>query len=171
MPFQVMALPAEPFEHLFGQGDDTLRAHGARRITVDHHPGFPCRISLEDAAIGETVLLLNYEHQPVMSPYRSSHAIFVREGAVQARLRPDDVPDQLRRRLLSIRAFDAEGMIIDADVVDGRDFERIANHMLTNWSTSYLHVHNARQGCYAARVDRSPRHDHRGNPGATIAVC
>ncbi len=154
MPFQISALPAEPFRHLFGADENELDAHGAQRLIADSHPGFPCRISLEDVHIGETVLLLNYEHQAATSPFRSRHAIFVREHAEEARLDPGDVPDQLRRRLLSIRAFDDHDMMIDADVVDGPDFEGPVEAMLANPKTHYLHVHNAKQGCYAARVDR-----------------
>lgn len=154
MSFQISALPAELFQHLFGLDDDMLRAKGVKRMIVDECPGFPCRLSLKDVPIGESVLLLNYEHQPAASPYRSGHAIFVGEGAVQAKLLPGEVPDQLQRRLLAIRAFDAEGMMIDADILDGADLERSAEKMLAIPSVSYLHVHNAKRGCYAARVDR-----------------
>ena len=154
MSFQINALPSAPFEHLFGRDDDTLRGHGAQRLIADQYPSFPCRISLEDVAIGEPVLLLNFVHQPAASPYRSSHAIFVREGARQAVLAPNEVPDQLRRRLLSVRAFDRDGMIIDGDVVEGKGLERVVESMLANASASYLHIHFAKRGCYAARVDR-----------------
>ncbi len=154
MPFQISALPAERFRHLFGADEQKLAAHGAARMIVDSHPGFPCRISLEDVSMGETVLLLNYEHQAAKSPYRSRHAIFVREHAEEAKLKPGNVPDQLRRRLLSIRAFDADDMMIDADVIDGADFEGPVETMLANPKVLYLHVHNAKRGCYAARVDR-----------------
>ena len=155
MPFQISALPAERFHHLFGADEKKLAVHGATRMTVDSYPGFPCRISLEDVRAGETVLLLNFEHQATKSPYRSRHAIFVREHAEEARLDPGDVPDQLKRRLLSIRAFDADDMMIDADVIDGSDFETCVEAMLANPKALYLHVHNAKRGCYAARVDRA----------------
>lgn len=154
MPFQISALPAELFEHLVDQPDDVLRAHGAKRMIVDECPGFPCRISLEDAKIGESVLLLNYEHQPTESPYRSSHAVFVREKAVQVKLRPNAVPDQLRRRLLSVRAFDSEGMMVDADVAEGVELEHMVERLFANQRVDYLHVHHAKPGCYGARVDR-----------------
>jgi len=154
MPFQISALPTELFEHLFHQPDDVLRAHSARRMVVDECPGFPCRISLEDAAVGENVLLLNYEHQPTESPYRSRHAVFVREQAVQAKLQPNEVPDQLKSRLLSVRAFDVEGMMIDADVAEGVDLASVIERMFANQLVDYLHVHHAKPGCYGARVDR-----------------
>ena len=155
MPFQITALPAKQFRHLFGADKKALETLGATRMTVDSYPGFPCRISLEDVPVGEAVLLLNYEHQAAMSPYRSRHAIFVREHAEEASLDPGDVPEQLRRRLLSIRAFDADDMMIEADVAEGSDFERPVEAMLAIPKTSYLHVHYAKRGCYAARVDRA----------------
>ena len=123
-------------------------------MTVDQHPGFPCRVSLEDVDIGERVLLMNYEHQPAASPYRSSHAIIVREGAVQARPGPGAVPAHFRERLLAFRAFDGDGMMTDAEVADGTDFEAAVENMFSDQAVRYLHVHNARHGCYHARVDR-----------------
>ncbi|MGH1477139.1 MAG: DUF1203 domain-containing protein [Geminicoccales bacterium] len=154
MSFQISALPIEPFQDLFGLDDDRLEAKGVRRMIVDECPGFPCRLSLKDMEVGDSVLLLNYEHQPTSSPYRSSHAIFIGEGSVQATLSPGEVPLQLQRRLLSMRGFDADGMMIDADVLDGADLAQSAERMLADPSISYLHVHNAKRGCYAARIDR-----------------
>ena len=157
MGFQISALPIEQFEHLLGADDDVLTAHRAKRLVASECPGFPCRISLQEAAIGETVLLLHYEHQPANSPYRSSHAIFVRENAVQANLQPDEVPDQLKRRLLSVRGFDDDGMMVDADVAEGTDLEPMVERMFAQPSVSYLHIHHAKPGCYGARVDRLKR--------------
>ena len=154
MSFQISALPIESFQDLFGLDDDMLEAKGVRRMIVDECPGFPCRLSLKDMEVGDSVLLLNYEHQPTSSPYRSSHAIFIGEGAVQATLSPGEVPLQLQRRLLSMRGFDADGMMIDADILDGADLAQSAERMLADPSISYLHVHNAKRGCYAARIDR-----------------
>lgn len=154
MSFQISALPIEPFQDLFGLDDDMLEAKGVRRMIVDECPGYPCRLSLKDMEVGDSALLLNYEHQPTSSPYRSSHAIFIGEGAVQATLSPGEVPLQLQRRLLSMRGFDADGMMIDADILDGADLAQSAERMLVDPSISYLHVHNAKRGCYAARIDR-----------------
>jgi hypothetical protein len=155
MSFQISALQAAAFEPLFGLTDEELAARGAVRKIADRNPGFPCRVSLADAGVGETVLLLNYEHQPANSPYRATHAIFVREGAEEAHPRKDEVPEQLRSRLLSVRAFDERGMMLDADVVEGRSLEPIIERMLADASVGYLHLHNAKPGCYAARVDRA----------------
>jgi hypothetical protein len=155
MNYVIMGLDPAPFRPLYGLSDAALAERGAIRMKVDAHPGFPCRITLEDAAAGETVLLVNYEHLPVATPYRSRHAIFVREGAeVSARIE-SAVPPQLAIRLLSVRAFDADGMMRDADVVEGRDLEPLIARLFADRETAYLHVHNVKRGCFAARVDRA----------------
>jgi Protein of unknown function (DUF1203) len=155
MSFQISGLPVAPFAPLFGLSDAELATRNIVRRTADQSPGFPCRVSLRDAEPGATLLLLNYEHLPVSSPYRSSHAIYVREYAEEAHLAVNEVPDVLRRRLLSLRAFDKRGMLLDADVADGRDIEPLIERMLESREVEYVHVHNAKPGCFAARVDRA----------------
>src|SRR5439155_16652618 len=152
--FKISALRVELFKHLIGRPADTLAAHSAARLVVDRKPGFPCRVSLIDAEIGESVLLVNYEHLPGASPYRSRYAIYVRENAARAYPEVNEVPQQLRLRLLSVRAFDAAAMLLEADVVDGTAVEQVIERMLDNPRVACLHLHNAKAGCYAARVDR-----------------
>ncbi len=130
---------------------------GARRVVADSAPGFPCRITLEDAQPGEAVLLLNYLHQPANTPYRSAHAIFVREAAQHTAVFIDEVPRALRIRSLSVRAFDVDDMMVDADLCDGVKLEEVVERLFVNVAVSYLHVHYAKRGCYAARVDRFTR--------------
>ena len=150
MPFQILALGRDEFINYFEKDDETLAAVGVQRMQVDTAPGYPCRISLQDARVGETVLLLNYEHQPASTPYRSGHAIFVRETARQARPDPDTVPDMLHRRLISARAFDSGHMMIEADIVEGSNLAAMIEKMLANDSAEYVHLHNAQRGCYLA---------------------
>ncbi len=155
MNFRISALNIDQFSHLFGQDQEVLSRQGIQRMVVDSNPGFPCRVSLQDAEVGETVLLMNFEHQRMLTPYRSSHAIFVRESATQAVPDRNEIPKMFRHRLLSVRAFDADGMMIDADVVDGERLESSIEQMLKNKSTESLHIHNAKRGCYAALVKRA----------------
>jgi Protein of unknown function (DUF1203) len=154
MPFQISGLPVAEFQPLFALSDAELAARHIIRRIADERPGFPCRVSLRDADVGERVLLLNYEHLAVASPYRSRHAIYVRENAREAHLEVNQVPEVLTIRLLSVRAFDAEGMLRGADVVQGQKLERAIESMLEGAAVSYLHVHNAKPECFAARVDR-----------------
>lgn len=155
MSFQVHALPYAPFARLFALSDAELAAMRARRVVVDRKPGFPCRVSLADAEPGETVLLLHYEHQPAESPYRASHAIFVREHAEQAFPAPGEIPAVLASRLISLRAFDEAHDMVQADVVDGADLGRAITEVLRDSAVAYLHLHNAKPGCYAALVTRA----------------
>jgi hypothetical protein len=155
MPFQISGLPRAEFEPLFALTDVELAERAIVRRIVDEFPGFPCRVSLEDARPGERVLLLNYEHLPVASPYRSGHAIYVRETAQDAHPLRNEVPEVLRRRLLSLRAFDAVGMMRAADVVEGKQVEPLIERMLADPKVAYIHAHNAKPGCFAARIDRA----------------
>ena len=154
MTFRITGLPLEIFAPLFGLDDAALAAHGAIRMAVDAKPGFPCRITLEDAEPGDTVLLLNHEHQSAPTPYRSAHAIFVNEAATATQTIVDEVPDILRTRPISLRAFDEGHRMIDADLAEGEMVETVIQRMLANPEVAYLQAHNARRGCYAARVER-----------------
>lgn len=153
--FVVRGLDPTPFRPLYGLPEVALAERQVVRVTADTMPGFPCRVTLEDAAPGEALLLLNFEHLPVATPYRSAHAIFVREGATAAAMVEDRLPEQLARRLLSIRAFDAAGMMTDAEVLEGAGAEPLVRNWLGRADVAFLHVHNARRGCFAARIDRA----------------
>jgi Protein of unknown function (DUF1203) len=155
MSFIVSGLPLEPFRALFGLSDEALAEHGVIRQIVNANPGFPCRITLEDAQPGDTVLLLNYEHQPADTPYRARHAIYVSEQAQVTRRAVDEIPGALRvRKAISLRAFDESGMMLEADVAPGAELAPAIERLLAIPDVAYLHAHNAARGCYAARVDR-----------------
>lgn len=154
MDYLVSGLPLEPFRPLFGLQEGELHARGASRVVADG-PGYPCRITLEDAAPGETLLLLNWRHLDADSPYRADGPIFVRESAqATARVR-NAIPEQQRSRLLSVRAYDAGGWMRDADVVEGIALEQQVERFFADPQVAFLHVHNARRGCYACRIDRA----------------
>ena len=154
MTFQISALPLEEFALLFALDDVQLSARGAKRYTANRNPGFPCRVSLQDAAPGESLVLVPFIHQPADSPYRASGPIFVREAARQAALGVNDVPEQLRLRLLSLRGYDSKALMVESDVVDGRELEGVVERLFCHPEIQYVHVHFARPGCYACRIDR-----------------
>ncbi len=154
MRLRYTGLDAGQFRDLFDLSDAELAARGMVRVTADAKPGFPCRVSLEDAEPGETLLLLPFEHQPVASPYRSSGPIFVREKAT-APYDGENLPPVFPGRVLSVRAYDAKGDMVAADLTDGAEAEALFQAMLGREDVAYLHVHNAKRGCYAARVDRA----------------
>ena len=155
MPFQITALAADRFEPLFALNDDQLADHLAVRVVADAKPGFPCRVSLEDAEVGEEVLLVNHRHLDAASPFQATHAVYVRKGARQAHPAMDDVPEQLLTRTLSLRAFDDRGMLVTADLAEGRELASTLNCLFALPAASYVHIHYAKPGCYAARADRA----------------
>jgi hypothetical protein len=153
MAFRITGLPPESFSNLFELTDEQLRAHNAMRVIALADGGYPCRISLQDAAPGDELILTHYEHHPVESPFRASHAIYIRAGQ-QRYDAVDTVPAQLRTRLLSLRSFDANALLIDADIVDGHALESGIQRMFDDDRSAYVHIHFAKPGCYASRVDR-----------------
>jgi hypothetical protein len=154
MHFRIRGLPAEHFAPLFSLSDEELAAQGAvRRIADARDPGYPCRVSLTDSHAGDELILLNYEHHPVDSPYRMRFAIYVRPGE-ETFDAVDAIPDQLRKRTLALRAFDAAAMMIGHALTDGKELEAAVARLFTDPQAAYLHVHFASPGCYAARADR-----------------
>lgn len=155
IPFVISGLPADDFAPLFEMSDAQLASRGARRCTVDSRPGYPCRVSLEDGHVGEQVILLPYPHHPVAGPYQGIGPIYVRVGARQARLDINEVPEVVRTRFMSVRAYDADGFMVASNVIEGREIEKQIVTFFSNEKVSYLHLHNAKPGCYSCRVDRA----------------
>lgn len=155
MTFRILPLPRAEFEPLFALDPAALADRGVIPMTVDADFGFPCRIGLRDLRPGETALLLNYEHQPAATPFRSSHAIFVGADSAPAGLEPGEVPEMLARRPLSIRSFDADGMMLDADLCDGGEAAGLIDRLLAEPRATEAHIHLARRGCFAARAVRA----------------
>ncbi len=159
MDFRISGLHAEPFFPFFAMTDAGLLARGARRhvaTAADAPPMPPCRVSLRDARPGEVSILLHWEHHPALgSPYRASGPIFVRQGATETASFVNRVPEQQRIRLLSVRAYDADGFMLDAEVAPGAELEALVERLFRREEAAYLHAHNARRGCYSCRVDRA----------------
>jgi hypothetical protein len=155
MSFRIVGLPAERFTHLFALSDAELAAQGAVRRTADaRNPGYPCRVSLTDSKPGDELILVNYEHHAVDSPYRMRFAIYVRRGE-ETFDKVGEVPEQLRIRTLAVRAFDADAMMVGWEVVDGRHLTAAIDRLFADPRAAYLHIHYAAPGCYAARVERT----------------
>jgi hypothetical protein len=152
MPFRIRGLDASHFAHLFALSDAELAAHGAVRRIADGPR--PCRISLTDATPGDEVILTNFEHHAVASPYRMRFAIFVRAGE-ETYDAVDQVPVQLRRRTLAVRGFDGNGMMTGCELIEGIWLEEAIEKQFADASARYLHIHFAAPGCYAARVERA----------------
>ena len=153
--FRIEALPYAPFAPLFALDDAALARRRARRVVADRATGFPCRVSLQDAAVGETLILTHHIHHDVDTPFHASHAVYVRENAVEAEAAADEVPAMLRSRMLSLRGFDADGMMRAADVAEGTELETSLDRMLADPELTYVHLHSAKPGCYLATVRRA----------------
>ena len=154
MTYRITGLDPAPFAPLFHLDDAALAERNIVRMTADSTPGFPCRVTLDDAEPGETLLLLNHVSHDGDNPYRATHAIFV-SGAGQAASYADAIPPALDRRTLSIRAFDAKGMMTDAALAAPGEADAVIRRLLADAAVDHLDAHNAVRGCFAARVDRA----------------
>ncbi|HET9398925.1 MAG TPA: DUF1203 domain-containing protein [Sphingomicrobium sp.] len=155
MTYRISGLEPSQFRHLVGLGDEELALHGAARMTADGRPSFPCRIRLDDAAAGETLLLVNHVSHEGNNPYRASHAIFVSESAIEPAVYEEEVPPALDRRILSLRAFDKNGMMVDAALAQPGEADPVIRRLLAEDAVDHIDAHNATRGCFAARIDRA----------------
>ncbi|SNR88025.1 MULTISPECIES: DUF1203 domain-containing protein [unclassified Azospirillum] len=155
MTYRVSGLSSDLFTPLFSLDDATLAAQGIRRVVTPSEGLIPCRITLADAPAGTTVLLLSFRHQPANSPYRAEGPIFVTQGPAPTCVVDDELPPMMAKRLLSVRAYNSDDLIVKADVVDGKEADGLLRHYLAQSDIAYLHVHFAKHGCYAGRVDRT----------------
>jgi hypothetical protein len=152
--FQLVGLPAAPFTPLFSLSDAELSEMHAQRVVATSNPGYPCRVSLTDAEIGEELLLLPYTHQPAASPYRASGPIFVRRSARQPVVEAGQLPAYVTRRLMSVRAYDAGGWMTDAAVCPGAEAGAVIERLFADARVAYIHLHNANRGCFSCAVQR-----------------
>jgi len=144
---------------------ETQVAERARRLRLDEQGqpvvarvaddgGFPCRHCLTDAVPGETMLL--FSHSPFTSggPYREFGPIYVHERTCTRRAPSAEIPEQLRRRLLALRGYDRDGNMVAADVVDGKEMDPLVQSFLAREDVAFVHVRNARPGCFACAIVR-----------------
>jgi len=155
MTYRITGIDPAPYRHLYGLPDDALASHGILRMTVTEKPSFPCRVSLIDRDVCESMLLLNHVSHDVANPYRASHAIFVTEGATDAAEYVDEVPPVFAPRVLSLRGFDASGIMVDAILTQPGDSDLGIRTLFENPAIDTIHAHNATRGCFAAKIERN----------------
>jgi hypothetical protein len=155
MAYRIEGLAAERFAHLRGLPEEALAARGAIRVTADSERGFPCRVGLDFAAPGESVLLLNHVSMDAPTPYRTAYAIYVREQAGEAASFEDRLPPVLVGRMLSLRAFDEAGMLRQALLAQPGDAEARIAELLEDEDVASIHAHSPAYGCFLARIGRA----------------
>ena len=155
MTYRITGLDPAPYKPLFGLPDAELAERGIVRMTVTEKPSFPCRVSLTDRDIGESVLLLNHVSHDAANPYRATHAIFVTEGVEAPAEYVDCVPPVFETRMLSLRGFDADGMMADAIVTQPGEADEGIRKLLSNPKITTIHAHNAARGCFSAKIERN----------------
>jgi hypothetical protein len=154
MTYRIAGLDPAQFAPLFAMTDDELAAHRARRVVADSDSGHPCRVSLEEARRGESLLLVHHVHHAVDAPYRSAFAVFVREEAIEPAEYRDACPPVFEGRTLSLRGFDAEGALAEARLAEPGAADETIRTLFANPDIAFINAHNAAAGCFAARIER-----------------
>lgn len=154
MAYRMEGLAPAAFESLFGLLDEELAGHRAKRVIADG-PGYPCRITLEDAEPGEELLLVNHVSHEDEGPFRTAYAIYVRREAVRAASFTDEAPPYLDKRTLGLRGFDAEGMLKGALIAQPCEADARIRELFENTEIDTIHAHNAAFGCFLARIERN----------------
>lgn len=155
MTYRIAGLDPSPFAHLIGCSDAELARQGAVRMTADSDFGFPCRVKLEDARAGESLLLVNHCSHEGDNPYRATHAIFVSENAREPAAYEDRIPPVFERRILSLRAFGTDGMMVDAALAQPGEADAVIRRLFEDPAVDHIDAHNATRGCFAARIERA----------------
>ena len=158
--FQIAAIQSTQFKGLFDLEEPALAKLGAVKMIVETKPGYPCRVSLEDANIGEEVILFPFQHHSTTSPYQATGPIFVRKKAPTATLKVNEIPFFLNHRFLSLRGYDGNGMMVDAKTIEGTFLKTAITGLFSNKTIEYLQIHNASYGCYMCQVNRSTPFTH-----------
>ena len=153
MGYRIEGLSAAPFSPLFGLSDAALAERGAVRVIADSETGYPCRIGLGHITLGASAILLNHVSNDVQGPFRTAHAIYVREGAEEAPVFEDRLPPVLQGRMLSLRGFDLAGMLRSALLVD--EAEAGIESLFADPEVASIHAHTAAYGCFLARIGRA----------------
>ena len=154
MAYRIEGLAPEAFESLFSMTDGELAARNAVRVTADSPAGYPCRVSLENAAPGEELVLLNHVSHDVATPFRTAYAIYIRKGAAAAAY-ADEAPAYLDSRTLGLRGFDAGGKLEDALLAMPGEADAKIRALFARPEIATIHAHNAAYGCFLARIERN----------------
>jgi hypothetical protein len=143
--FTVHALPA-------GEADPC--APLGRQVVAEGRE--PCRRCLRNATPGESLLLLPYDPFTVRSPYAGEGPVYIHaDGCEPHRPERDVLPEQVdARRTFSVRAYDGDAMLLDAEVVPGTELADRARALLRD-DVAFLHAHFAGPGCFAFRIERA----------------
>ncbi len=151
--FKISAIE-NTYNQLFNLSTEELAAKNIKKMTVDEQPGYPCRVTLEDAEIGEEILLLPFEFHKMTSPYKASGPVFIRKNAIKVNLEVNEIPEMLFKRQQTLRAYDKNGMMIDAISPNAKELKNGIEALFSNIKASYIQIHNTNPGCYNCQVNR-----------------
>ncbi len=154
MTYRIRGLEPAQFARYFTASEAQSMQLRSRKVTAGAAGRYPCRVSLEDAAPGEELLLTHFTNHAVETPYRNAFAIYVRRTAEAAAEYVDAVPPILRGRPIALRGYDGAGNLHRAALALADDVDAVTRDLLDDPQVAYIDAHNAMHGCFAARIER-----------------
>lgn len=154
MAFIIQGLDPSLFGSVSSQKQAEAEIYDRTAYDVDESPGYPCRITLRDADFGQKVALVSYRHHAADTPFAQEGPIFITIGPVEPGCFVDEIPPALARRKLSLRAYDQDGFMVDAILVDGAEAKPAIATLFERSDVVRIDAHNAIRGCFAAHIHR-----------------
>jgi len=122
---------------------------------VDSAGGTPLRCCLREANIGERVVLIAYQPATVGGPYAEVGPVFIHAEACEGYTDAHRYPDSFRQRRQLLRAYDADGRIVDAMIAqNGDEAEGGCAAFFARPDVAYIHSRNVLYGCYMFTIRR-----------------
>jgi hypothetical protein len=153
--FACIAIDPEIAARFRATGRDD-RGQAVHRMIAPADFAYPCRVCLRYARAGEAVLLGSYNLPKPQGVYWTPSPIFVHAEPCTPFAGEDEVAEIVRRNaLVSVRAYDAEGMCLYdlGQVSDGAAVDAPLARALDDGRTSFVNIHTARPGCLLCRVE------------------
>lgn len=129
---------------------------GHRIQRVDGRETYPCRHCLREAPGGKGMLLLSHQAPEPRSVYGHLTAIFLCAHPCTRFEEPDVVPQIVRNRHVSLRAFRSDGMMLYEanELIEGEGHGAAIRRIFDRDEVAYINAHTAKAGCMLGHVVR-----------------
>jgi hypothetical protein len=151
--YRCIPMPTEIAERFRQTGQDD-GGNSLRLVRADS--GSPCRHCLQDAAAGDGLLLGSYHFGNPQGIYWAPSPVWVHAEPCPRFEQSDTVPEIVRNRLVSVRAYDSQDQMIYelGEVCRGTKVEAPLERALGDSRTGYVNIHTAGPGCFLCRAER-----------------
>ncbi len=133
----------------------TMTDEFGNKLTVSENTtsGNPCRHCVRLTLPGERMILFAYRPFDTRGPYAEIGPVFVHAQACEA-YDCREFPADFLARPLTLRAYDAAGSIVHAEVAPPHGSSVVLGRLFAVESVEFVHARNPSWGCYDFRIER-----------------